>query len=411
MFADDTLLLGYATTHEAEKIMNILNTYESWSGQLVNVQKSTIMFSPNVSGPTREAISAMLDMTEVNSHGKYLGLPTTIGSFKKEVFNTIVDRVKAKVANWKSRLLPAAGKEVFIMSVLQSIPTFTMQCFRLPVQICKEINFILSNFGWRSDTTNKRKIHWLSWQQLCKPKGEGGLGFRDTLSFNQALLCKQAWKLITEPTSPLSQLFKARYYPQTSFWDAELGAQPSYTWRSILSCAKEYNGSLDGKKLEPESNVLLVFATFGPVLKIAMFDKNGEPETITSVQPAAVTTSLMGSHPSTYVQQPQAMGGPSSYPYNGAQYAPPHSGVFTGPPQPSGGWNPAASAVNPPMHMHHQFHRINLLLIYCEVRIVFVLYSWNMHFQNQFLILIFASKTFCYDFSFTKLVGSRRCMI
>ncbi|GAA0145185.1 hypothetical protein LIER_05437 [Lithospermum erythrorhizon] len=159
MFADDALLLGCATLSEAAKFKSILDTYESWSGQFVNVQKSTLLFSPNVSGTTRTTISEMMGLTEVNSYKKHLGLPTTIGSSKKEVFSTIVDRVKAKVANWKPRLLSTAGKEVFIMSVLQTIPTFTMQCFWLPLQTCNEINTILANFWWGSDTANKKKIH------------------------------------------------------------------------------------------------------------------------------------------------------------------------------------------------------------------------------------------------------------
>ncbi|GAA0185866.1 hypothetical protein LIER_33154 [Lithospermum erythrorhizon] len=117
---------------------------------------------------TRKAISAMLSMTEVDSHGKYLGLPTTISASKKEVFRSIVDRVKAKVDNWKPRLLSTAGKEIFIISVLQSILMFTMQCFKLAVQVCND----------------------------------GGLGY--TQQFNQALLCKQTWKLITKPCSQLS---------------------------------------------------------------------------------------------------------------------------------------------------------------------------------------------------------------
>ncbi|GAA0160153.1 hypothetical protein LIER_16772 [Lithospermum erythrorhizon] len=48
MFADDTLLLGQATVSEAQVIRDLLSTYELWSGQLMNVQKSTILFSPNV---------------------------------------------------------------------------------------------------------------------------------------------------------------------------------------------------------------------------------------------------------------------------------------------------------------------------------------------------------------------------
>ncbi|GAA0151510.1 hypothetical protein LIER_10215 [Lithospermum erythrorhizon] len=62
-----------------------------------------------------------------------------------------------------------------------------------------------------------------------------GLGFRDTQCFNQTMLCKQAWKLLSEPHSYLSRVFKARYFPQGDFLSASLGAKPSYIWRSILS--------------------------------------------------------------------------------------------------------------------------------------------------------------------------------
>ncbi|GAA0167413.1 hypothetical protein LIER_22353 [Lithospermum erythrorhizon] len=47
-------------------------------------QKSTVTFSPNVCRDTRVAISRLLGTQEVTAHGTYLGLPSTIGSSKKE---------------------------------------------------------------------------------------------------------------------------------------------------------------------------------------------------------------------------------------------------------------------------------------------------------------------------------------
>lgn len=37
----------------------------------------------------------------------------------------------------------------------------------------------------------KRNLHWLSWDKLCRLKVLGGLGFRNLVSSNQALLAKQ----------------------------------------------------------------------------------------------------------------------------------------------------------------------------------------------------------------------------
>ncbi|GAA0161361.1 hypothetical protein LIER_17693 [Lithospermum erythrorhizon] len=117
---------------------------------------------------------------------------------------------------------------------LWSIPTYTMQFLKLPTQVYKEIDTLLSNYWWGSDTKNK-KIHWISWTTLCKSKEEGGLGFRKAQDFNNALLCKQAWRLLTDPNSTLALTYKARYFPNGSFLTAELGTKPSYTWCSLLS--------------------------------------------------------------------------------------------------------------------------------------------------------------------------------
>ncbi|GAA0153625.1 hypothetical protein LIER_11819 [Lithospermum erythrorhizon] len=145
MFADDIFLLGKASTQKAHTIKRILNLYEEWSGQLVSVQKSSTLFSPNVAEHTRRAILGILGMLEVPTHGKYQGLPTNIGAFKKEVFNSVIDRIYTKVADWKTRLLSKVDKKVFLTSVLQSIPTYTMQCFKLPIHVRNNIDSILSN--------------------------------------------------------------------------------------------------------------------------------------------------------------------------------------------------------------------------------------------------------------------------
>lgn len=74
----------------------------------------------------------------------------------------------------------------------------------------------------------------MSWARLCRPKKEGGMGFRDLASFNLALLTKQAWRIFHNPELLLSRIMKARYFPRSSFLLADLGERPSQTRRSIL---------------------------------------------------------------------------------------------------------------------------------------------------------------------------------
>ncbi|KAG8485901.1 hypothetical protein CXB51_019263 [Gossypium anomalum] len=192
---------------------------------------------------------------------------------------------------------------------------------------------------------------------------------------------------------------------------------------SAIDGSGQFSLGLDGKKLEPESNVLLasienmqyavtldvlhmVFSAFGPVQKIAMFDKNGGLQALIQypdVQTAVLAKDTLEGHciydggfcklhlsysrhtdlsikvnndrsrdytipnpamvnlqPSTLGQQPvQAMGGPAAHQYNGTSYA---SGLQqpTMPPQPSGGWASTVLAVaqqSMPVQMsnHHPY--------------------------------------------------------
>jgi hypothetical protein len=67
------------------------------------------------------------------------------------------------------------------------------------------------------DEENKRKMHWIPWDKLARPKYQGGVGFRDLKNFNQALLARQAWRLVQFPNSLCSRLLKAKYFPVANF--------------------------------------------------------------------------------------------------------------------------------------------------------------------------------------------------
>lgn len=182
----------------------------------------------------RKRVSSTLGFKEVLSHDKYLGLPTSFKRSKKLSFSCIKDRVWKKLQGWKEKLLSKAGKEILIKAVAQSIPTYSMSCFKLLNTFCEDIERIIRQFWWGTSSSD-RGISWKAWSELCRPKCEGGLGFRDLKIFNLSLLAKQFWRIHEAPCSLLARVLKARYFPTTTIWEARCGPNPSYTWRSICS--------------------------------------------------------------------------------------------------------------------------------------------------------------------------------
>jgi hypothetical protein len=233
-FADDSLLFGQANISECRKILEILNLYEGSSGQKINREKTAIYFSSNTSQVTRQLILEFWGSQGASIFDKYLGLPAMIGRSKKSIFNGLKERIVQRLQGWKEKFLSKAGREVLIKAVAQAIPTYAMNCFRLPKAWCEEVNGLIARYWW-GQKKDERKLHWIKWDKLCTAKAEGGLGFRNLHSFNTALLAKQCWRLIHNTQSLFYRVFKARYFPSCSFTEAQMGSNPSFLWRSILS--------------------------------------------------------------------------------------------------------------------------------------------------------------------------------
>ncbi|XP_024199817.1 uncharacterized protein LOC112203016 [Rosa chinensis] len=233
LFADDSILFGTATREECSNFKKILDTYEKASGQKVNFEKSSVVFSNNVAPDTQVALAALLGVKCVKEHDRYLGLPMRIGKSKTAIFAYLKERLTKKLVSWKAKILSSAGKEILIKAVAQTMPLYAMNCYLLPKGLCDDIHQLCASFFW-GDTDDRKRIHWRSWERLCLTKQEGGMGFKNIYAYNLAMLAKQGWRLITNPDSLIAQLYKARYFPNCSFWEAELGDSPSFSWRSII---------------------------------------------------------------------------------------------------------------------------------------------------------------------------------
>lgn len=66
----------------------------------------------------------------------------------KNRFASIWDVIWQRIQGFETKKLSSAGKEVLIKSVLQSIPTYAMSCFRFPKNFLDEIESLFARFWW-----------------------------------------------------------------------------------------------------------------------------------------------------------------------------------------------------------------------------------------------------------------------
>ena len=233
LFTDDSLIFSRAAVDDCKKLKQIFDCYAAAFGQIFNFEKSSMLFSGNVSAGQINEIKDIFQLKVVSKHEKYLGLPFMVGRKKVRFFKEIKWRILSKISGWQSKFFSCGGREVQIKAVAQAVPAYAMNVFRLPTTLCEDMQRAVPGFWWGAKKDWK-SIHWTKWESLCHAKGRGGLGFRDFACFNQALIAKQSWRIIQNPESLMMKILQARYFKSTNFLQAKLGSKPSFIWRSIL---------------------------------------------------------------------------------------------------------------------------------------------------------------------------------
>lgn len=75
-----------------------------------------------------------------------------------------------------------------------------MSLHYMPVSVEKRLNTIIQKFLWGEDE-DRRKMSWVSWLGICKPKKKGGLGIRNLRLINKSLLAKWFGRYCKEKTA------------------------------------------------------------------------------------------------------------------------------------------------------------------------------------------------------------------
>ena len=108
-----------------------------------------------------------------------------------------------------------------------------MQTVSLPSVVRGRIDRACKKFIW-SGVSSQQKLSMVSWNNVCKPKAIGGLGFKSLTMINRALHMKLVWGIISSLTSLWVRVLSTKYRIDPLNLPYELPTRyGSHLWKSL----------------------------------------------------------------------------------------------------------------------------------------------------------------------------------
>ncbi|GKC59662.1 RNA-directed DNA polymerase, eukaryota, reverse transcriptase zinc-binding domain protein, partial [Tanacetum coccineum] len=198
-FADDLIMLCHGDMNSVETLKRALDKFSSVSGLYPNLSKCT-MFCGSLGDDTKGEISSIFPFKEGKLPVRYLGVPLVTKKIGIADCNQLVEKVRQKLSDRKNKSLSYARRAQLIASVLGSIQVYWGSVFLLPKPVINKIEKPFKRFLWNNGGSSKGKAK-VDWLDVCKPKDQGGLGFKSLELWNKTLLVKHLWNITSRKES------------------------------------------------------------------------------------------------------------------------------------------------------------------------------------------------------------------
>jgi hypothetical protein len=176
----------------------ILHSFSESIGLKVNYQKSFLV-PINICDTKALHLANTLGYTVGSLSFTYLGLPLGTSRPRIDDYLPLICKCQKRLLS-TSMFLSQVGKLEITDAVLTALPTFHLCALVLPKGVLKHIDKFRKHYLWRGADINSKKISKISWEMVCQPKEEGGLGVIDLKKHNEALPLKNLDNFLTERT-------------------------------------------------------------------------------------------------------------------------------------------------------------------------------------------------------------------
>ncbi|KAJ0589501.1 putative reverse transcriptase zinc-binding domain-containing protein [Helianthus annuus] len=177
---------------------------------------------------------------------KYLGLVVGANMNRVRNWQPVMDVFHSRPAKWKSHLLSIGGRVVLIKSVLESLPSYYFSLYKAPKKVINDLESIIKRFLW-GGSVEERKLHWVAWDKVTRPKKCGGLGLSKLQLVNTSLLSKWGWRYKTDMNCLWKEVIEALHSSRVGWECIPFKKSLSGVWNNI---AKNFiNTKAGGKPL------------------------------------------------------------------------------------------------------------------------------------------------------------------
>ncbi|KAJ1694266.1 hypothetical protein LUZ63_010964 [Rhynchospora breviuscula] len=233
VYADDLVIMGEVGEEEVQALNTLLLNFAQASGLCINPHKSGLWFTKACSSQEIIRVQRAWSARRVDGEERYLGIMLGQKGDVKRNGMVLPEKIRSKLAGWKSIMLSYAGRLVLIKAVLMSMPVYAMALEMLPKGIIRDINRLIAKFFW-GKVSQDRYMALVGWQRVCKPYEEGGLGVKDLETFGEALFQKVVWSLMADEEKIWVKICKSKYYPMVGFWRAQNTGRCSKMWNQVI---------------------------------------------------------------------------------------------------------------------------------------------------------------------------------
>lgn len=198
LYADDILIFTKDCEQNIKSLMETLRHFCNTTGQVINHDKSEVIFSKHTSDDRKSSILHGTLFTEMQLPIKYLGTPLIQGRIKITYFDELLQKLKQKISGWMRNLLSFAGRVTLVQSVLSSMSLHVMTVLPVPKTVLHKMESLIANFLWNHGS--QKRFHWIRYDLICRPKNSGGLGVRRLEDIMLSLHSKLAWEFLHQRT-------------------------------------------------------------------------------------------------------------------------------------------------------------------------------------------------------------------